>query len=315
MTIAEQFLDALWGEEGIADSTLKMYRSDLRVLSQWLSHRAITFFDVSEAVLRDFLKFRQSVCVLTLRRNLSSYRRFFLWAMRERLIDSNPIIRLVLPKCPARNSPFVLTEAQVDALLDVIDTSCINGIRDRAMIELMYATGVRLSELLHLQVSSINLKNKTLKVFGKGRKERMVVFGEPAKHWLIRYIQEARPALLMGRQSHWTFLSSKFASTGKPVSQSCYHALLVHHAKAAGILIPISAHTLRHTFATHLLDHGADLRVIQMLLGHESITTTAIYTHVSTSRARKLFYEHHPRARPLPNYGGLCTGVASNKET
>lgn len=297
MTIAEQFLDVFcWGEEGVADSTLKMYRSDLRLLSQWLSHRFITFFEASEAALRDFLKSRKSVSVLTLRRNISTFRKFFLWAMRERLIDSNPVIRLVLPKCPARNRPFVLTEAQVAALLDVIDTSAINGIRDRAMIELMYASGIRLSELLNLQVTSIDLKNKTLKVFGKGRKERMVVFGEPAKHWLIRYIQEARPALLMGRQSHWTFLSSKFASTGKPLSQSCYHTLLLRYAKAAGILIPISAHTLRHTFATHLLDHGADLRVIQMLLGHESITTTAIYTHVSMSRLKKLFYENHPRA-------------------
>ena len=229
--------------------------------------------------------------VTSANRRLAVFRRFFRWALRERLIVEDPTLRIVPAKQPQR-VPKTLSEAQVDALLAAPDVDTPLGLRDRAMLELMYASGLRVSELVVLKSVHVGLAEGALHVMGKGSKERLVPFGEEAHGWLRQYLAHARAAILDGQSSDALFVTGR----GGPMTRQMFWKLIKAHARKAGITTPLSPHTLRHAFATHLLNHGADLRAVQMLLGHADISTTTIYTHVARERLKLLHAKHHPRA-------------------
>jgi integrase/recombinase XerD len=230
----------------------------------------------------------------TANRRLTVFKRFFRWALRERRIDADPTLRLQAAKQPLR-VPKTLTEAQVEALLVAPGDDTPLAVRDRTMIELMYASGLRVSELVGLKTFNISLSEHVLRVFGKGSKERLVPFGEVASQWLQRYLQQARPALLAGKQTDDLFVTVRGTRAGEAMTRVMFWQLVKKYARVAGITAPLSPHTLRHAFATHLLNHGADLRAVQMLLGHADISTTTIYTHVARERLKTLHAQHHPR--------------------
>ena len=218
------------------------------------------------------------------------FRRFFRWALRERLVDADPTLRLLAARQPLR-VPKTLSEAQVEALLAAPDVDTPLGLRDRTMVELMYASGLRVSELVGLKTVQLGLAEGALRVTGKGAKERLVPFGAEAQAWLQRYLAEGRAAILRGQASDALFVTAR----GGAMTRQMFWTLVKRHAREAGITAPLSPHTLRHAFATHLLNHGADLRAVQMLLGHADISTTTIYTHVARERLRQLHAAHHPR--------------------
>ncbi len=222
------------------------------------------------------------------------FKRYFRWALRERHIASDPTLKLQ-PAKQALRVPKTLSEAQVELLLAAPDVDTALGVRDRTMLELMYASGLRVSELVTLEVFHLGMNEGVLRVTGKGNKERLVPFGEVARDWLQRYLAEARPALLKGRQTQDLFTTIGGRKPGSAMSRVMFWMLVKKHALAAGITVPLSPHTLRHAFATHLLNHGADLRAVQMLLGHADISTTTIYTHVARERLKSLHAQHHPR--------------------
>ena len=222
------------------------------------------------------------------------FKRFYLWALREKLVLADPTLKLRAAKQPLR-VPKTLTEAQVEALLNAPDTSVALGVRDRTMLELMYASGLRVSELVDLRVFQLGLNDHVLRVTGKGSKERMVPYGEVAGQWLQRYVGDARKELLAGQQSDDLFVTVRGPNAGSAMSRVMFWMLVKKYALLAGIRTPLSPHTLRHAFATHLLNHGADLRAVQMLLGHADISTTTIYTHVARERLAQLHAQHHPR--------------------
>jgi integrase/recombinase XerD len=222
------------------------------------------------------------------------FKRYFRWALREHLISADPTLKLLSAK-QALRVPKTLTEPQVEALLAAPDTSTALGQRDRAMLELMYASGLRVSELVTLTTLNVSLNEGVLRVLGKGRKERLVPFGEIAREWLVRYLADARPALLGGRQTEDLFVTSSGPRPGTGMSRVMFWLLVKRYAVQAGIMAQLSPHTLRHAFATHLLNHGADLRAVQLLLGHADISTTTIYTHVARERLKSLHAQHHPR--------------------
>lgn len=288
----DRFADALWIEEGLAANTLAAYRRDLTLLAGWLAReRGRALVDVSETDLREYAAARHAGSAATsANRRLTVFRRFFRWAVRERLRDSDPTLKLDAARQPLR-VPKSLSEAQVEALLAAPDVETALGLRDRAMLELLYASGLRVSELVALQTVRVSFSEGTLHVAGKGSKERLVPFGEEARGWLERYLREARAAILAGQASDALFVTAR----GGPMTRQMFWKLIKAHALAAGIAVPLSPHTLRHAFATHLLNHGADLRTVQMLLGHADISTTTIYTHVARERLRQLHARHHPR--------------------
>ena len=218
------------------------------------------------------------------------FRRYFRWALRERLVGADPTLRLLAARQPLR-VPRSLSEAQVEALLGAPDVATMLGLRDRTMIELMYASGLRVSELVQLRTVQLGLDEGVLRVLGKGSRERLVPFGAEAHAWLRRYLAEGRPAILGMRTSEALFVTRR----GSAMTRQMFWRLIRRHALTAGINAPLSPHTLRHAFATHLLNHGADLRAVQMLLGHADIGTTTIYTHVARERLRLLHGQHHPR--------------------
>ena len=291
--IIDAFCDALWLEDGLARNTLDSYRRDLQQFAGWLEHRSGTdLLAADQALIQDYLahKFRTKARASTAARLLSTLKRFYRHALRQNTIKSDPTLRIDTPKLP-RPLPKTLTEADVEGLLAAPALNQPLGLRDRAMLEMLYASGLRVSELVTLKVSQVSRDMGVVRVMGKGSKERLVPLGEEALSWLERYLKEARPALLGSKTSDALFVTTRAAVMTR---QAFWH-LLKRYALLAGLHKPISPHTLRHAFATHLLNHGADLRVVQLLLGHADISTTQIYTHVAQERMKQLHAKHHPR--------------------
>jgi integrase/recombinase XerD len=287
----DTFIDALWLEEGLARNTLAAYRRDLTLYEQWLAGRGRHLPATDEADLHAYFAARHaSTRATSANRRLTVFKRYFRWALRERLIDADPTLKLQSARQPLR-VPKTLTEAQVEALLEAPDVDTPLGLRDRTMLEVMYASGLRVSELVTLKTFQVGMNEGVLRVTGKGDKERLVPFGEHAGDWIRRYLDDARPAILAGQQTEDLFVTSR----GEGMTRVMFWMLVKKYARIAGIDAPLSPHTLRHAFATHLLNHGADLRAVQMLLGHADISTTTIYTHVARERLKALHAQHHPR--------------------
>lgn len=291
----DAFIDALWLEEGLARNTLTAYRRDLTLYARWLQGRGRRLLQSDEADLNAYFAARHSATrATTANRRLTVFKRYFRWALRERQIGVDPTLRLQAAK-QALRVPKTLSEAQVEALLAAPGEATPLAVRDRTMLELMYASGLRVSELVTLKTFNVSLSEHVLRVFGKGSKERLVPFGEVAGAWLQRYLHEARPVLLAGKQTDDLFVTFRGTRAGSAMTRVMFWMLVKKYAVAAGITAPLSPHTLRHAFATHLLNHGADLRAVQMLLGHADISTTTIYTHVARERLKTLHAQHHPR--------------------
>ncbi len=290
--LVDRFLDALWIEDGLAANTLAAYRRDLELYAGWLEReRGGTIDATQETDLLAYAAHRHVGSRATsANRRLTVFKRFFRWALRERLIEADPTLRLRNAKQPMR-LPKTLSEAQVEALLAAPTVATPLGLRDRAMLELLYASGLRVSELVTIKTVQVGMAEGALRVTGKGGKERLVPFGEEAHGWLTRYLTEARGAILDGQASDALFVTAR----GGAMTRQMFWKLVKRHALTAGIDAPLSPHTLRHAFATHLLNHGADLRAVQMLLGHADISTTTIYTPVARERLRALHAQHHPR--------------------
>lgn len=291
--LLDLFLDALWLEDGLSPNTLAAYRRDLSALAAWLGEpaRRRTLAHATEADMLGYVVARHAGSqASSASRRLSVFRRFYRWALRENLATADPTLKLDAPKQRQR-SPASLTEAQVEALLDAPDLTEPLGLRDRAMLELMYASGLRVSELVELKTVHLSFADGVVRVTGKGSKERLVPFGDEAGDWLKRYAEEARSAILSGQVSDALFVTAR----GGAMTRQMFWKLVKKHSVVAGITQHLSPHTLRHAFATHLLNHGADLRVVQMLLGHADISTTQIYTHVARERLKQLHAVHHPR--------------------
>jgi integrase/recombinase XerD len=292
--LLDRFSDGLWLSDGLARNTLESYRRDVAQFAAWLQQaeeRAL--LEARDADLQRHLAWQVSekrARPRTTGRLVSALRRFYQFAMREGLRADDPSAALESPKLP-RSLPKSLSEAQVEALLTAPDEATAQGLRDRAMLETLYASGLRVSELVGLKVQQVSLDMGVVRVLGKGAKERLTPLGEEAVAWVDRYQREARPVLLAGRKSDALFVTAR----GGPMTRQAFWALVKRHAAAAGIRTSISPHTLRHAFATHLINHGADLRVVQMLLGHADISTTQIYTHVARERLKALHRRHHPR--------------------
>ena len=288
----DRFVDALWIEDGLARNTLAAYRRDLSLYAAWLAESTGRALDQStEADLRAYAVVRHAGSRATsANRRLTVFKRYFRWALREHLTAADPTLRLLTARQPQR-VPKTLSEAQVEALLAAPDVGVPLGLRDRTMLELMYASGLRVSELVGLKSVHLSLPEGALRVTGKGSKERLVPFGEEAHAWLTRYLAEGRAAILQGQSSDALFVTAR----GGPMTRQMFWKLVKAHALKGGVQVPMSPHTLRHAFATHLLNHGADLRAVQMLLGHADISTTTIYTHVARERLKSLHARHHPR--------------------
>ncbi|WP_075182625.1 site-specific tyrosine recombinase XerD [Pantoea sp. 1.19] len=292
--LLEQFLDALWIERNLAQNSLEAYRRDLRTLAAWLAARGSGLRHAQASDLQDFLADRQAggYKASSAARLLSAMRRFYQYCYREKLRSDDPCAQLASPKLPQR-LPKDLTEAQVERLLQAPVLDVPIELRDKAMLELLYATGLRVSELVGLTLSDVSLRQGVVRVTGKGNKERLVPLGEEAVHWIEQFIEYGRPWLLNGRTMDVLFPSNR----GQQMTRQTFWHRIKHYAVLAGIdSEKLSPHVLRHAFATHLLNHGADLRVVQMLLGHSDLSTTQIYTHVATERLRQLHQQHHPRA-------------------
>lgn len=286
----ERFLDHLWVEFGLSDNTLSAYRSDLTSVRSYLALRAVDLLSANEADLLGYMSEFVTRSPRTVARRLSALRRFYRFAHRENILSTDPTAALKAPRL-GRRLPRSLSEADVEALLQAPDTQSVLGLRDRTMLEILYATGLRVSELVGMTLSEINQQQGVVRVTGKGGKERLVPFGETAQTWLARYLHEARGELVRGRMSDVVFPSTR----GGAMTRQAFWYAIKKYARRAGIDSSLSPHTLRHAFATHLLNHGADLRVVQMLLGHSDISTTQIYTHVAAQRLKELHAQHHPR--------------------
>jgi integrase/recombinase XerD len=292
--LLDEFCDALWLEDGLARNTLDGYRGDLRHFADWLEEKQGKALPAAEhGDIALYLSHRLSVArtkASTASRELSALKRLYQWLLRQGRKESDPTLKIASPKLP-RYLPESLTEAEVEALLAVPPVDEPRPLRDRAMLETLYATGLRVSELVGLPLSGVSLDMGVVRVLGKGGKERLVPLGETAVELLQRYLQESRPALLNGWVSDALFVTAR----GEGMTRQAFWHLLKRYAGQAGIAKHLSPHTLRHAFATHLLNHGADLRVVQMLLGHSDISTTQIYTHVARERLKSLHAKHHPR--------------------
>jgi len=287
--VVDAFIDSLWLEDGLARNSLAAYRRDLQALAAWLGERSL--FAMGETDLQAYLaeQFTRSRAS-TANRRLATLRRFFRWALRDGKVRADPTLQLVNARTPAR-FPKALSESQVEALLAAPDVETDLGVRDRAMLELLYATGLRVSELVGLRLVQLSLNDGLVRVLGKGSKERIVPIGEEARAWMERYFAQARPSLMKGRGGDVVFVTRRVGA----MSRQMFWRLIKRYAAAAGIAAPLSPHGLRHAFATHLLNHGADLRVVQLLLGHADISTTQIYTHVARERLKAVHARHHPR--------------------
>ena len=292
LQLIDEFCDALWLEDGLARNTLDSYRRDLKQFAGWLEPQGMDLLAVDQAAIQGYLahRFKTKARASTAARLLSALKRFYRNAIRQNTIKADPTLRIDTPKLP-RPLPKTLTEADVENLLAAPALEQPLGLRDRAMLEVLYASGLRVSELVTLKVPQVSRDMGVVRVLGKGSKERLVPLGEEALSWLERYLREARPLLLDGRTSDALFVTSR----ADAMTRQAFWHLLRRYAVQAGIGKPVSPHTLRHAFATHLLNHGADLRVVQLLLGHSDISTTQIYTHVARERMKQLHAKHHPR--------------------
>jgi integrase/recombinase XerD len=293
--LLDEFCDAAWLEDGLSKNTLDAYRRDLRLFAQWLAgERRSTLVTASEADVAAYLahryRSRSGIKPSTQARLLSSIKRFFRYALNRNMVAVDPSVRVDSPKRSPR-FPRTLSESDVEALLEGPGVDTPGGLRDRAMLEVLYATGLRVTELVELKRSGLDMNSGVVRVLGKGSKERLVPLGEEAVAWLKRYFLEGRPAILAGRASERVFVTAR----GEGMTRQAFWHLLKKHAARTIPGIALSPHTLRHAFATHLLNHGADLRVVQMLLGHADISTTQIYTHVARERLKALHSKHHPR--------------------
>ena len=289
----EGFCDTLWLEDGLAKNSLVAYRRDLEIYSQWLdTHYRKTLAQSTPVEITAYMAYRQSDKATTANRRLTVLKRFFKYALRVHLSSEDPCKALRAAKQAIR-FPASLSEGQVEALLEAPDITQAIGLRDRAMLELIYASGLRVSEIISLKLLNLGMNEGVLRVVGgKGNKERLVPFGNQAADWLAQYLERARPELLQQKTSDYLFVARY---TGASLSRQAFWQLIKRYALIAGITVKLSPHTLRHAFATHLLNHGADLRVVQLLLGHADISTTQIYTHVARERLKNIHSQHHPR--------------------
>ncbi len=289
----ERFLDALWVEKGLSDNTLAAYRSDLKQLLRWLQPTAGSLLQLERSQLQQYLAFlnqERHCSARTVARILSTLRRFYLYLLQQGMRMDDPTARIALPKI-GRGLPKSLSEQEVERLLEAPAVDTELGLRDRAMIELMYGGGLRVSELVGLRVDALNLRQGVALVLGKGSKERLVPLGGEALYWVERYLQEGRPDLMQGSVSDTLFVTAR----GAGMTRQAFWIRLKKMGVEAGITAAFSPHTLRHAFATHLLNHGADLRSVQVLLGHSDLSTTQIYTHVARERLKSIHKENHPR--------------------
>ncbi|NEX60858.1 site-specific tyrosine recombinase XerD [Noviherbaspirillum galbum] len=288
----DEFCDTLWLEDGLSKNTLEAYRRDMTLFAAWLGEQGgKTLYDVQPSDLNGYFAARHAVTKATsANRRLAVLKRFYQLALRQNRVSADPCLKLKSAKQPPR-LPKTLSETQVEALLTAPDTGTPLGLRDRTMLELMYASGLRVSELVGLKSLELGMNEGVLRITGKGAKTRLVPFGEEARGWIERYLKEARHLILQGQLDDALFVTAR----GGPMTRQMFWTLIKKYALQAGVRAPLSPHTLRHAFATHLLNHGADLRVVQLLLGHADISTTQIYTHVARERLKKLHAEHHPR--------------------
>lgn len=287
----DTFLDYLWLEHGLSQHTRDSYHNDLKQLQRWLGQPSL--LGLTAEKLHEYLAYRyqRGLSARATARCLSCLRRFYQWALQEKLINKDPTLNIESPKL-GKSLPKSISEADVERLLEAPNLSTPLGFRDRTMLELLYACGLRISELIAIELHHINLRQGVVKVLGKGSKERLVPMGEEAADWLMRYCQTVRDDLLKGQRSDIVFTSQR----GQPMTRQTFWHRIKQYAQRAGISTIISPHTLRHAFATHLLNHGADLRAVQMLLGHSNVSTTTIYTHIAQVRLQALHQRHHPRA-------------------
>ena len=288
--LIEQFLDAVWAEQGLSENTLSAYGSDLRIFAKWLKDKPM--LEVDESVLTDFLasRHKDGIGTRSSARILSSLRRFYRYYIRENSIKVDPTALIELPHI-GKQLPISLSEQDVELLLNAPDVNNARGFRDRAMLEMLYATGIRVTELVDLKFEQVSFRQGVVKIIGKGNKERLVPVGEEAMSWLENYMNQARKTLLHTRQCDYLFVTNRADNMTR---QAFWH-IIKRHAKTAGINKKLSPHTLRHAFATHLLNHGADLRVVQLLLGHADLSSTQIYTHIARERLKELHSKYHPR--------------------
>jgi len=299
----DTFIDALWLEEGLAKNSLAAYRRDLQLFDAWLSlqtgastsAQGGNLLEAKESDLHAYFASRHATTKATsANRRLTVLKRFYRWALRERMRTDDPTLKMLAAK-QAMRVPKTLTETQIENLLLTPNVETSLGVRDRTMLELMYASGLRVSELVNLKVFHVSLNEGVLRVMGKGSKERLVPFGQVAAQWIEQYLTQSRPALLGQLQSEDLFVTVRGKHAGEAMTRVMFWQLIKRYALMADIKVPISPHTLRHAFATHLLNHGADLRAVQMLLGHADISTTTIYTHIARERLKTLHGMHHPR--------------------
>lgn len=295
--IIENFIDVIWMERGLSENTLSAYRGDLKKFVTWLmttlnSSPSDILINVERSEIENYLTklTQQGISARSRARLLSSLRRFYAYLLREKKIEIDPVVLIEAPKL-GRSLPKTLTEEDVECLLNAPDTSTLLGLRDRVLLEVLYATGLRVSELVGLQLTQINLQQGVIRVTGKGNKERLVPLGEEAINWLEKYILNTRTDLLKGQITDALFVTQR----GSAMTRQAFWYLIKRYALQSEISSSMSPHTLRHAFATHLLNHGADLRVVQMLLGHSNLSTTQIYTHVAKARLKSLHSQHHPR--------------------
>ena len=293
----DAFIDALWLEDGLSKNTLAAYRRDLTLYGVWLSSQGLAQGEIDrtcEADLNAYFAFKHEASKATsANRRLTVLKRYFRWALRERRLTQDPTLKLQSAR-QALRVPKTMSEAQVDDLLRAPDESPL-GLRDSAMLELLYASGLRVTELVKLKTLHVSLNEGVLRIMGKGSKERLVPFGDMARDSLTDYMQNARGALLGAKQTDDLFVTTSGPKAGTAMSRIMFWQLIKKYAVLSGITAPLSPHTLRHAFATHLLNHGADLRSVQVLLGHADISTTTIYTHVARERLKNLHAKHHPR--------------------
>jgi integrase/recombinase XerD len=288
----DQFLDAVWMERVLSPNTLSAYRADLSALDRWLQGRGSGLMSASRADVLAFMAARLEAGARprSTARQLSSFRRFYRHMVRVGSLREDPTAQIDMPKV-GRSLPKSLTEEEVEALLAAPAVGDPLGHRDRTMLEVLYATGLRVSELVSLRISSVNLSQGVLRIVGKGDRERLIPLGEEAVQWLQQFVQGPRAEILLERQTDYLFPTRR----GDRMTRQAFWHIIKRHARSAGIQKDLSPHTLRHAFATHLLNHGADLRVVQMLLGHSDLSTTQIYTHVARERLKDLHSQHHPR--------------------
>jgi integrase/recombinase XerD len=287
----DSFIDHLWLEDGLSKNTLESYRADLSQFNVWLLKKKSQLLTANQADIQQYLavKFPQSK-PRSISRLIASMRRFYRYALRENLIEKDPTLQIESPKLP-RSLPKSLNEQEVEDLLNAPNINETIGLRDRAMLELLYASGLRVSELVTVKVNEVSTQDGVVRVTGKGSKTRLVPMGEEAADWIDKYLKLARPDILQKRLSDALFVTARASA----MTRQAFWYLIKRYALLAGITKHMSPHVLRHAFATHLLNHGADLRVVQMLLGHADISTTQIYTHVARERLKQLHSMHHPR--------------------